>query len=73
MNKDEFITEIADLLSMEESEVTSDKILEQLEDWDSLAVIGFIALLDKKLGKKVGAGSIFGCKTIGDLEEIAGF
>ena len=73
MNKDEFITELADLLSVDESELTNDVELEKLEDWDSLAVIGFIALLDKKLGKKIGAGTIFGCKTIGDLERVAGF
>ena len=53
MNKDEFITELADLLSVDESELTNDVALEKLEDWDSLAVIGFIALLDKKLGKKM--------------------
>ena len=45
MNKDEFITELADLLSVDESELTNDVALEKLEDWDSLAVIGFIALL----------------------------
>jgi acyl carrier protein len=73
MNKDEFMIEIADLLSVDESELTNDVELEKLEDWDSLAVIGFIALLDKKLGKTIGAGTIFGCKTIGDLERVAGF
>jgi acyl carrier protein len=73
MNKDEFITELADLLSVDESELTSDVVLEKLEDWDSLAVIGFIALLDKKLGKKIGAGTLFECKTFGDLERVAGF
>lgn len=73
MNREEFIAEIADLLSMDESDITSDKVLATLEDWDSLAVIGFIALLDKKLGKKIGAGTIFECKTIADLERVAGF
>lgn len=73
MNRNEFITELADLLSVDESELTADVLLEKLEDWDSLAVIGFIALLDKKLGKKIGAGTLFECKTIGDLEKVAGF
>lgn len=73
MNKVEFIEEMADMLSVDASILVDEVSLGSLEDWDSLAVIGYLALLDKKLGKKVDFNSVKSCENFGDLLGLAGF
>jgi acyl carrier protein len=40
--------------------------------WDSLAVIGFIALLDQHFALSVPAVRIMDCKTVDDLAALVG-
>jgi acyl carrier protein len=73
MDKLQFIEEMADMLSVEIDDLQMDVSLDSLEDWDSLAVIGYLALLDKKIGKKVDFSAVKDCKVFGDLVVLAGF
>ena len=41
--------------------------LADVPGWDSLAVVGFIAALDKQLGIRVPAAALAECKTVSDL------
>jgi acyl carrier protein len=72
MTREEFITEIEDIISADEGTIGIDTILANEEDWDSLAIISFIAMSDKKLAKKVDVASIKSCQTIEDLMKIVG-
>ena len=42
MNKNDFLTKLAEILDCED-ELTIDKSLEDVEEWDSLGIIGFLA------------------------------
>lgn len=72
MTQAEFITELEDILSLDEGDLSAQSNLKEIEDWDSLAVISVIALIDKKIGKKIDVLSIKECTTVADLIKIAG-
>ena len=46
MTKKDFFLLIDELLENDPGTITGDEVLTQQSKWDSLAVIGFIALLD---------------------------
>jgi acyl carrier protein len=41
--------------------------LSHLEEWDSLAVLGFITMIDAEYGVKIAASEIQAAKTVQDL------
>lgn len=67
MNKQEFIAEIAEVMEMEDEELRGEDALEDLADWDSMAVMGFIAMVDSNFGTTIKAAKINECKTVNDL------
>ncbi len=69
MTREEKILEIADILEMETDEFTPDSNLEDLETWDSVAILSFIALMNDKFNKFPNASDINRLKTIEDLLE----
>lgn len=72
MTREEFILELEDIMCAEEGSLNEKDRLSELEDWDSLAIISFIAMVDKKLAKKVDIPSIKSCQTVEDLIKIVG-
>ncbi len=68
-NVDGFLEELAEALDIEVEELSLTTELNNL-DWDSLAVISSIALLDEYFNKSVSASQIAECETIGDLLKI---
>ena len=72
MNKKDFFLLIDELLENEPGVITGNEVLTQLPKWDSLAVIGFIAVLDQHFSVSVPAAQILGCKTVDDLAGLVG-
>jgi acyl carrier protein len=71
MNKQEFLEEIADIIECETSEISFDTVLEDVGEWDSLAVIGFVAMLDEKCDKIIDGELLTEVKTVHDLYSLA--
>lgn len=67
MNKQDFLLSIHELLELEPGTVDMDSQLAGIESWDSLTVVGFIALVDEKFETVVSASKIDKCNTVGDL------
>jgi acyl carrier protein len=68
MNKQDFLLNINELLELESgTTVDLDSQLAGIESWDSLTVVGFIALIDEKFELVVPASKIANCNTVGDL------
>lgn len=61
-----FISAFADALEIEESSLTTDTLFDEL-DWDSLAVISAIALIDEHFGIMIPGQEISDCKGMPDL------
>jgi acyl carrier protein len=71
MNRDAFLRKFEELLEVPEGSLTEKTELDQVESWDSLNVIGFIALVDETFQREVDPEKIAECKTVGDLVDLA--
>ena len=65
MNEKEFMAKIKAILDNED--VTMDSVLEDVEEWDSLSIVSFVAMANASCGKRVAPAVIRDCKTIRDL------
>ncbi len=72
MKKIEFFTKVAELIELDDVNLEGEEELAELEDWDSLSVLGFIALADKEFGVAVTEKDISNCKTMNDLCALFG-
>jgi len=61
-----FLSALADALELEQSAVTPTTTFSEI-DWDSLAVISTIALIDDHFGVMISGQSISECSSISDL------
>ncbi|MCP1241727.1 acyl carrier protein [Acetobacter lambici] len=71
MTKAEFLEELAVVLDVPEGSLKGPEVLEELPEWDSLAVISFIALVDDKFNHVVSGDSLAKAVTIDDLVRLA--
>ena len=72
MTRDKFISEIENLLEVDAGSLTGEILLQNIQRWDSLAVVGFIAMVDENLGFTPSPKKIAESATIEDLMKIAG-
>ena len=67
MKQDELLTALEKTLNLEAGALAPGKILEDLDGWDSMAVLEFQAIADEELGVQVDPDAITSCKTVADL------
>jgi acyl carrier protein len=67
MNRTAFYSEIEELLELPKGTVRGDNELSKMPEWDSLAVISFIALADSKYGVILQGKKVEACLTVDDL------
>jgi len=65
----EFYEGLAEILEVDQSEVTPE--LELGENWDSLAIVSTIALIDDVYDVQVRPEKLADCKTVGEVEALA--
>ena len=70
MTREEKIENIAEILDLEEEEIKEDALLADYEEWDSVAVLSFIALMDEEFDKSVKGAEIRALKTVKDLMDM---
>lgn len=71
MEKEQIIDEIKDLLDTE-ADLNEETVLDDIEEWDSLASISVLAFFKQKMSLKIDAQALKNCKTIGDILKLAG-
>ena len=71
MTRDEFLVEMQDVLQTEEA-LTTDTVLTDLAEWDSLAVMATMAFLDRNFGVKLKISDVKELNTVGDIAMKAG-
>ncbi len=70
MTKDEFLSSMAENLELLPGTLHGYERLEDLEMWDSVSMMSYIALADT-LGAKLSPRQIVGCSTVDDLAKLA--
>ncbi len=71
MTRTEFLKSFDTILELPEGTLTGSETLESLENWNSLAMIDFIALADTNNGVKLATMQIAKSETVGDLLKLA--
>ncbi|WP_405744745.1 phosphopantetheine-binding protein [Anaerovibrio slackiae] len=69
MTKEIFLERMADILDAED-EITLDTNLSELEEWDSLSIVSYVAMANAACGKKVDVKSVREAVTIQDLYDL---
>ena len=57
---------LAEILDADVDELQSTTVLAEVGDWDSLAILSFISMMDDEFGKEISGTTIKELKTVGD-------
>ena len=69
MTKEIFLERMADILDVED-EITLDTNLSELEEWDSLSIVSYVAMANADCGKKVDIKKVREAVTIQNLYDL---
>ncbi|MBI1184764.1 acyl carrier protein [bacterium] len=67
MSKQKFLLLLDDLFEEDPGTLSGEERLEDLEIWDSLTALGFIALIDDEFNLIISGDEIEKCLTVNDL------
>jgi acyl carrier protein len=71
MTREEFLLEMDNILEVPTGTLKGPEKLENLEQWNSTAMISFLALADTNNGARLVPRQIVNCLTIDDLLQLA--
>lgn len=66
MDNREKIAKLEEIMELDEGVLKEDTLLEDVEEWDSIAAISYIALLDEEFEVSISASEIKSFKTVAD-------
>jgi acyl carrier protein len=72
MDRDNFLLEIDEILGLHPGTLQGDEKLEELENWDSTALIGIIVLAESASDRHISPDQVANCLTVADLLKLAG-
>lgn len=67
MNQQTFLAQLDEILELPKGTLQGGEALADLENWDSLAMMSFIALASDPYETTLSPRAIAGCKTVTDL------
>lgn len=70
MDKNTFYRRLDEMLELAPGTVQGSNVLAELEAWDSLAVMSFIAMVDTHYSVSLAAKAITACRTADDLASL---
>lgn len=70
MEQIEKLNKLEDLLEIGLNSLTPETKLESLVEWDSVAILSLIVMLEDDFGKTVKGTTIKECKTIADILQL---
>ena len=72
MTREEFLAEIDQLVDLAPGTLKGPEELDSIEEWNSTAMIGLIALADTNNRVRLSPRQIAACSTVTDLLKLAG-
>ena len=72
MLRAEFLTRMSEILDIEPGILTGPERLEDLPEWNSMAMVSFIAFADEHFNKTLSPRLFSTCNTVDDLGDLAG-
>ena len=71
MTREEFLLEMDEILNLRAGTLRGDEKLEELENWDSTALISLVVLAETSNSVHISPDQIVGCSTVADLLRLA--
>ena len=68
----EFILHLESMLEVQAGTVQASTLLLDIPTWDSMAVVGFMALADGSYGKAISPAELQKCTRVSDLARLVG-
>jgi acyl carrier protein len=72
MTRDEFLRNLEQELNLQEGNLSESQELTQIDGWDSMAAVLFIALADEKMGVTISGSQVARSRTLADLLSLLG-
>jgi acyl carrier protein len=70
MNRSDFLLQLDELLELAPGSLKGDESLEGLDGWGSLAVLGYMALLNENFRLIISPAQISSCVVVNDLFDL---
>lgn len=70
MNEREKLALLEDMLELDEGDLTVDKALEDIDEYDSMAKLSLIVLMEDEFDVKLTGDVIKGFETVGDIVKL---
>ena len=67
MTEKEKLANLEEIFDVEEGTLSPDMLLEDIEEWDSLAALSFVVFMGDEFHKKVSGAQIRAFKTVRDI------
>jgi acyl carrier protein len=71
MTREEFLLEMDEILGLRAGTLRGNEKLEELERWDSTALISLIVLAETNHSAQISPDQVVGCSTVADLLRLA--
>lgn len=70
MTEREKLALLEDMLELDEGDLTMDKALDDIDEYDSMAKLSLIVLMEDEFGVKLTGDVIKGFETVGDIVSL---
>lgn len=70
MTEREKLALLEDMLELDEGDLTVDKALDDVDEYDSMAKLSLIVLMEDEFGVKLTGDEIKGFETVGDIVKL---
>ena len=72
MLKSEFLRKMEDVLEVSSGTISGDENLQSVANWDSMAALTFMSLVDHEFGITLTGNQLQQCRTTSDLIKLLG-
>jgi hypothetical protein len=72
MTRPDALRLLEETLEMPPHSLTGGEALRELQNWDSMSALAFIAMVDERLGRPLPGGLVARCRSVDDLLGLLG-
>jgi acyl carrier protein len=72
VSKAQFLDHLSEIMEVPQGSLTGDEKLSDLEEWNSIAMVSFIAFGDEHFQKSFSPRQFVACHTVNDLGALVG-
>lgn len=70
MTNQEKLQLLEEIMELDEGTLKEDMLLSDIDEWDSISLLSFMAMMDEKFSKNITGSEVKAQKTVGDLMSL---